>query len=109
MKKLINPISLVDETGVKNSKDVYICSKCKKAVNLEKAREHGWHYKIKCSEKDMIYLDKNKMGYVHIKHVSYICAEHHQKLTQEEAIEYVEIGLPYFLSVIGKKSGIFSF
>ncbi len=109
MKKNINPNLLVDETGIKNLKEDYTCDLCNKKKPRNKIQSIGWYYKINKKEKDLIHLEKNKIGYVHIDNVTYICNEDYKKLTAEKASDFVEIGLPYFISLDGQNGGIFSF
>ena len=109
MKKIMDPNLLVDETGLKNSREDYTCRACEKKVKSGHIQKKRWYYKIKVNETDLIHLEKNKIGYVSAEKVSYLCREDYSKLSKEEAIEFVEIGLPYFISLINQKGGIFSF
>lgn len=108
-KHVLNPSLLIDETGVKNSKTDYICSVCKKTADMARVQQEIWYYKIKAAEKDLIYLEKNKIGFIKASKVIYICHDDYLKLSAADAKDYIEIGLPYFLSLISKKGGIFSF
>jgi len=105
----INIEFLADETGLKRSKEPYICSACGKKINYEKVQNSGWYYKINIEESELIYPFKDKIGYTDLKNISYLCKKHYKKLSAKNAFEFVEVGLPYFLSRLGKQGGVFSF
>lgn len=108
MRKTTIPIDLVDETGVKNNKEPYCCEKCNKKIEFDKILKEGWYYKIKKKEAELIRL-KNKMGYVSIDDVTFLCKEDYHKLATDKVKDFVEVGLPYYISIIDKIGGIFSF
>lgn len=109
MRKRINISFLADETGFQNSRNLYICKTCKRRANLDQVKKEKWYYRINEKEENLIYLNKNGIGYVPLKKVIYICYKHYKFLSEREASQFVQIGMPYFLSIIGKKGGILSF
>lgn len=109
MKKIINPNLLADETGVKNSMDDYICNVCGKKMHYSKIQCAEWYYKINAREKDLVYPGKNKIGYIPVRRIVYICNKHYKMLPKNRTSGFVEIGLPFFISRIGENGGIFSF
>lgn len=109
MVKKININFLVDETGYKNNRSLYICKDCKRKANLVQIKEEEWFYRINCTEDSLIYLKKDGIGYIDEEKVDFVCKEHYERLKPEVKNNYVKIGLPYFLSVIGKQGGVFSF
>ena len=109
MKKLINPNLLADETGLKNSRNYYTCYVCGKKIHHNKIQNSEWYYKINGKEEDLIYPGKNKIGYLPVSKIIYVCSKHYKILPEDKATEFAEIGLPYFLSRIGQNGGIFSF
>lgn len=109
MIKKIIPSQLIDETGQQNSIESYECFKCGNKESFNKIQYSGWYYKINCAENQLIYIKKKKLGFVEHDQVDYICPKHYRKLTDLEKSKYVEVGLPYFLSIAIQSGGVFSF
>ncbi|MBU1078439.1 MAG: hypothetical protein KKH98_14170 [Spirochaetes bacterium] len=109
MQKKIDINYLVDETGLQNSRNPYECRRCKIKKNHDQVEKEKWYYQIKEKEKNLIYLKKDGIGYVPLDKVDYLCNRHFKSLNKKEAEKFVQIGVPYFLTMIGKTGGIFSF
>ncbi len=109
MRRRINISFLVNETGFQNSRNLYICKACKRRANSDQVEKEKWYYKINEKEENLVYLKKNGIGYVPFKKVVYICYKHYKILSEKKASQFVQVGMPYFLSIIGKKGGILSF
>ncbi len=106
-KKKINLLSLVDETGIKRYNEFYRCSRCTCQETETKKVRDRWMYKITLSETDLLKFKGESMGYAPLEKVKFLCPKHFEIEGVPEG--FVEVGLPYFLSINITNKGIFSF
>ena len=95
----------INEMGEKVSKDRYICRTCKRKVTEEEAREEGWHYCIN-RETD---VGGEAIQYFNSEDVEYVCNKHYKTLPDDESPKFVEIGYPYYSSLLINNHNITTF
>ncbi len=95
----------VNELGEKISKEKYICKVCKREVLKDMAEKEEWYY---CVNKKEESHDQN-IQYFNCSDVEYVCNEHYKTLSDKESPEFVEIGYPYFSSLLINNQNITTF
>ena len=97
--------TIINEMGEKSPDKNYVCKVCKREITLNKVKEEEWYYCI--SEKEKI-REKNIQFYSNDK-VEYVCNEHYNTLSKKESTNYVEVGYPYYPSLLMNKQKISTF
>ncbi len=92
----------INELGEKSNKEKYSCRACKREVSLQDARQEAWHYCIEGKE------DAANQSFGP-EAVEYVCQEHYRTLSAEESPRFVEIGYPYFSSLLIDNKNISTF
>ncbi len=95
----------INELGEKNSREKYICRTCKREVLQEDARKEKWYYYINKKEG----ISSQNMQYFDFNDVEYVCNEHYKTLSEEESPKFVEIGYPYYPSLLINNQNITTF
>ena len=85
----------INELGEFSSDEQYICKVCMRQATENQAKEERWYYSVQ--KKDD--LDTQNLQYFDFNDVEYVCHEHYKTLDKEEALNYVEIGYPYYSSL----------
>jgi len=86
----------INELGEKPPDEQYICMICKRKATREQAKDEKWYYCVNKKED----LDTQNMQYFDYTDVSYVCNEHYKTLSMKETAKYVEIGYPYYSSIL---------
>lgn len=97
---------MVNELGEKKPRSSYICKVCRKNVDIDKAREDEWFFKIKNSSFTPI---AGAMNHFSENEVDYVCHEHYNTLDDCEIRKFAPVGYPYYASLILNDSQVFSF
>lgn len=93
----------VNGLGIQTDEGKYVCKVCKREVNKENAEKEQWHY---CITIDKEPLDKQ---YFSFNDIEYVCHEHYRTLSSEESQKFVQLGYPYFSSLLVDNKNIVSF
>lgn len=97
--------TMINELGEKLNKEKYACKVCQRKVVLDKAKEEEWFF---CIHNESSSTEKELQHY-NMENVDYVCNEHYKTLSEGESAKYVEIGYPYFSSLLLSDKSIITY